>query len=748
MAKPLRVLIVEDSEDDALLVIRELKRGGNDVTFKRVETAEAMTAALVKQAWDIIISDYRLPHFSAPESLELLHQSCLDLPFIVISGTIGEETAVEMMKAGAHDYLMKDNLTRLVPAIERELREAEVRKKRKQAEEALKESEENLKAYLENAPDGIYINDLKGTFLYGNKRAEALMGHKREELIGKSFLKLKLLQGKYLAKAGKLLALNAMGRPTGPDEFELMRKDGNRISVEINTTPIKQEKRTVVIGLVRDITERKQAEDKIRESRDYLERLTNSMWDTVFLVRMPERVIEWVNDSYNLIGYDSEECVGSTTEFLYHNKNGFLDFGDKLRNAIESGKDILHSEQLLRRKSGEVFPADITATIIRNRAGKVASVTSIIRDISERKKAADDLKQAAEEWRMTFDSITDLVSIHDKDFKLVRVNKAFADIFSMKPKELVGKTCYQVVHGTNECVPNCPHMETLETKEPAIADFLEPHLGIYLEVATSPIFNEKGEVVASVHVARDITKRKRMEERLMVTDRLASIGELASGVAHELNNPLTSVIGFSDLLLARDLPDDIKEDLKVINREAQRTAGIVKNLLTFARKHEAEKKLVNINELIQKVLELRTYEQKVNNIQTNTQFSPDLPKTMADSFQLQQVFINIIINAEHFMGEAHRRGTLTITTERAGDIIRASFADDGPGIHKENLGHLFDPFFTTKEVGKGTGLGLSICHGIITEHGGRIYAESELGKGATFVVELPVTISDKGGTNK
>ena len=119
--------------------------------------------------------------------------------------------------------------------------------------------------------------------------------------------------------------------------------------------------------------------------------------------------------------------------------------------------------------------------------------------------------------------------------------------------------------------------------------------------------------------------------------------------------------------------------------------------------------------------------------------APDLPEVMADHFQLQQVFLNIIINAEYFMVETHGEGTLTVTTEKAGDIIKASFTDDGPGINQENLGHLFDPFFTTKEVGKGTGLGLSICHGIITEHGGRIYAESELGKGTTFVVELPIS---------
>jgi signal transduction histidine kinase len=240
-------------------------------------------------------------------------------------------------------------------------------------------------------------------------------------------------------------------------------------------------------------------------------------------------------------------------------------------------------------------------------------------------------------------------------------------------------------------------------------------------------------------------EESREMEQLIITDRLASVGELAAGIAHELNNPLTGVIGFAQMVLDKDMPDGVREDIQVVYSEAQRAAQVVRNLLTFAQKHAPEKQLMSINSIIDKVLELRAYEQKVNNIRVNTRFAPDPPGVRADYFQLQQVFLNIIINAEYFMIEAHNGGNLTITTERAGDIIKASFADDGPGIAEENLGHLFDPFFTTKEVGKGTGLGLSICHGIVVEHGGRIYVESELGEGATFIVELPIGTDGKEG---
>jgi signal transduction histidine kinase len=294
-----------------------------------------------------------------------------------------------------------------------------------------------------------------------------------------------------------------------------------------------------------------------------------------------------------------------------------------------------------------------------------------------------------------------------------------------------------MVHGTEEPPANCPHRQTIMTGKPATIEMFEPTLGIHFQESTSPIFNERGEVTGSVHVVRDMSERKRMEEQLVMTDRLASIGELASGIAHELNNPLTSVIGFSQLLMEGDIPANIKEDLGTVYSEAQRAAAIVKNLLTFARKHAPVKQLSQVNSILEDVLRLRAYEHKVNNIEVDKQLATNLPEIMVDYFQMQQVFLNLIVNAEFAMLEAHGKGKLTITTERTNGVIKVAFTDDGPGIAKENMKRIFSPFFTTKEVGKGTGLGLSICHGIVSEHGGRIYAESEFGHGATFVVELP-----------
>jgi len=250
--------------------------------------------------------------------------------------------------------------------------------------------------------------------------------------------------------------------------------------------------------------------------------------------------------------------------------------------------------------------------------------------------------------------------------------------------------------------------------------------------------------------ASQVTERKRaeteklqLEQQAQMASCLATVGEMASGIAHEINNPLTAVIGYADLVLERDIPQEVKEDVRIIHNGAKRVADIIKRLLTFARQYQPERTYLDINDIIKTTLEFRAYELETSSIKVITHLAPDLPRTMADAGQLQQVFLNLIINAETEMGPAHGGGKLSVKTETVGSTIRIFFKDDGPGITKENLEKIFNPFFTTREVGKGTGLGLSLCHGIISEHKGRLYAESKPGKGATFIVELPVITEEK-----
>ncbi|MGB9593837.1 MAG: ATP-binding protein, partial [Anaerolineae bacterium] len=257
-----------------------------------------------------------------------------------------------------------------------------------------------------------------------------------------------------------------------------------------------------------------------------------------------------------------------------------------------------------------------------------------------------------------------------------------------------------------------------------------------------------------------ITQIKAAQARLMQAEKLSALGELTAGVAHELNNPLTSILGFVQLLQRTELSDRRSSYLSVIHDETRRAARIVRNLLTFARRQEPEKKMLDINTILEETLSLLAYQLRVSGVKVEQNLDPNLPKTAADPYQLQQVFVNIINNAQQAMQEAHGGGTLTIRTmpvlRPAGyahnstlnlaeqsestleSWVRVEFTDDGPGIPPELLTRIFDPFFTTKAPGKGTGLGLSVCHGIIRDHDGHIWAESTPGHGATFVLELPV----------
>ena len=213
---------------------------------------------------------------------------------------------------------------------------------------------------------------------------------------------------------------------------------------------------------------------------------------------------------------------------------------------------------------------------------------------------------------------------------------------------------------------------------------------------------------------------------------------MAAGIAHEINNPLAAVMGFSQLVLRRDVDESVRKDLDKILAEAKRASKIIANLQSFARRYKPRKEYVNVADIVQKILDFRSYELQVHNIEVITRFDPEVPYVFGDEHQLEQVFLNIVTNAEQFMASAHGEGTLIVTIESADEKILISFSDDGPGIQKDDLPKIFDPFFTTKDVGSGTGLGLSICYGMVHEHDGTITVESTYGEGATVVIELPM----------
>ena len=295
---PLAVLIVEDSESDAQLIIRFLTKTGYRLVYEQVETADQMRVALEKQTWDVVISDYSLPQFDGRAALELLKEKQLDIPFIVVSGVIGEECAVAMMRAGAHDYLIKDNLARLAPAVERELEQAEIRRERKLAERALRESEERYRTLVEQASDGIFIADGDGKYLDVNSSGCKLSGYTREEILQLS------VQDVTKFSAEKPLRFKELQEgKTIMSEREMVRKDGTLISVEISARQLPDGR---FQEIVRDITERKQAEDRLRQLSQAVEHSPASI-----VITDINGSIEYVNPKFTAVtGYTLDEVRG------------------------------------------------------------------------------------------------------------------------------------------------------------------------------------------------------------------------------------------------------------------------------------------------------------------------------------------------------------------------------------------------------------------------------------------------------
>ena len=387
--------------------------------------------------------------------------------------------------------------------------------------------------------------------------------------------------------------------------------------------------------------------------------------------------------------------------------------------------------------AGRDCMVSVGAAPLTGAEGVIGTILTV-RDVTDSRRAHQELARSESRYRHLFEDASDAIMTFDSLGRFTSVNDAGEQISGYSRDELIGKffgpllpisELPRAVLEFRKALSGQPgQFESVVVRK----DGERRHITI-----TYSCPQRSREVLCLI---RDATEEKQLQQQLVQSEKMGAIGQLVSGVAHELNNPLASITAFAQLMLSDgNLNKDDRHATETIASEARRAARIVHNLLTFARQHKAEKTYADINQVIENTLELRGYDLNVRGIQIERLYADPPPSTMLDAYQLQQVILNLVTNAEQAMAGVERtHHRLTVRTRQNVDAVHIEIEDTGPGIPVESLERIFNPFYTTKSVGHGTGLGLSISLGIISEHGGRIWAENAAGGGARFCVELPL----------
>ena len=382
--------------------------------------------------------------------------------------------------------------------------------------------------------------------------------------------------------------------------------------------------------------------------------------------------------------------------------------------------------------------------------GKTTLICSFTHDITERKLTEKHIIEAKEQWEATFDTIDDIVTIHDRDMRIIRANKAAGNLFQVPPAELIGKHCYEIFRNASEPCADCPEILAQQDLVKHRVNICHQNLGKTFEATSFPIVDHTG-LVGFVHIAKDITKELRIVEQLKQAQKMEAIGTLAGGIAHDFNNILTPILGYTEIALTKIAPDNsLTADLQQINTAAGRAKNLVQQILAFSRQGAKEKTLLQPHLVVKEALKLLRSTLPAT-IEFKTEIASDCGAILADPTQLHQIIMNLCTNAYHAMettggilGVSLSHATIDEADNKAagsellpGDYILLTVSDTGCGMEHKTLERIFEPYFTTKSNGKGTGLGLSMVHGIVKSYQGHITVDSEPGKGTNFHVYLP-----------
>ncbi|UCD29599.1 MAG: response regulator, partial [Planctomycetota bacterium] len=814
MNTSIKVLIVDDSEDDAELMVHELMHAGLNVSARRVDSQEEMDDALQKSTWDIILCDHEIPRFSSDKALNLVKNLRLDVPFIIVSGKIGEEHAVAAMRAGCHDYVMKNNIKRLCPVVQRELREAEERRAHLRAEKALRESLQTSADIVRAIPSALFIFQFESPdqliLLDGNPVAENLIRQNIKDLCGSNINEI-WPQAKEMGLIDSFISL--MENHNIYENDNLYYKD-NRIegTFRLRAFAIPGRRLCVIFD---DITEGKRAEEALANERHILRTLIDNLPDRAFLKDTNGQfLLANIACAQSLFAEKPEDIIGKTDfDFMPHSIAS-KHFNEE-QEIIRTGKPMINRKVHVQKPEGNTLWILSTKVPWYDDNGNIVGLIGLNRDITELKLAEESIRASEEAERRFQEKLTVLLSVCNelstidtfdelcrKAVMLGRDHLGYDRLgiwfLGDEPDILTGSFgTYKDGQLADERNLRAPveehHLELLERKIPyrlvnktADRDTKGESIDNVISVATAiwdsektiglmmadnlinhkPITHRDCELLALYASAfghlcsRRLSeeKHRRLEAQIQQAQKLESLGVLAGGIAHDFNNLLTIISGN-----AQYLRDSITLDpprltaLNDIETAARHASEMTRSLQAFSRPSKPQIKNTDANILVEEVYRLLR-----RAIPATIEFKLDLdplPCTIAvDPGQTQQMLVNLCVNARDAMPSG---GVLIIQTRHvvpdslpvhakidipSDKYIRISVSDTGCGMNQDTIRTAFDPFFTTKPKDRGTGLGLAVVYTILQSHNGVIDIQSQIGKGTTLHIFIPEAESQPAET--
>jgi PAS domain S-box-containing protein len=597
-----------------------------------------------------------------------------------------------------------------------------------QLSQVILRSQRNFKELIDSFDDPACAVSLDGTLRTVNKRVAELTGLTYSELVGRKIYDLveEPTREDVEATIGRFL--------------DKKRWAGTiRVRLKNNSRPLYFD--CVVNGIVkgdevvgasmlgRDVTEQREKELRFTE-------LFETLQEGVYFSTPDGQLLDANPALVNMLGYVEKNDLLSLEPAALNFDPGQPVLG----RAVDDRGGVRTREIKLRRKDGTAAVFLDSSRAVWDTSGNIIRYQGTLVDITDRRKMERQLAQQEEFRGRLLDSFPDLILVVDLEEKYTFVSSRAHDLLGYEPRDMTGKKISEVQDHSPELVALYQSVVSGQQAFGAAEYGVRHRDGNWrtMRASGSPLVDAEGKISGVIVSVRDITIERKLEQQVVQSERLAAMGAMIGGVAHELNNPLTSILGVSELLQDTETNETTRKQLAMLQQQARRAAEIVQNLTYFSRPPAPGKSKINLVEVVERTLNLHAYSLRKNNITVDFLKEAGVPYALGDPHQLMQVFLNLILNAEHAIRDARDKGTLRIRLGRADNTVWVSFHDDGPGIAKENMSSIFDPFYTTKRPGRGTGLGLSICKSVMKEHNGSIEAANSPEGGAVFTVTLPV----------